>query len=115
MGWLGLTTEDDGLAEGKIVVRMNPDLWMNLQNAENPEGFLAERALEELRMNYGYDESEIGFVDEDPVFHESVVEEYRRAQSMWKGKGKIPRTIKITFGRPANRKANGKSMPPEAN
>lgn len=112
MGWFS-GSEDDGLAEGRIVLKMNPDLWMSLQNSDSPEATLAERALDELRFTYGYNDAEVQVIDDDPVFHQSAAEEYRKAQRAWHGKGKIVRTVKIRFGQPATRKESGRAIPPE--
>lgn len=101
IGW----GEDEELAEGKVVIKMNPDLWMNLMNSDTPARLVEERALEELKITWGYDDIELQNVDDDSVFHESADKEFTRALRMWKHKGRIPRTLKIQFGQPATRQS----------
>lgn len=103
----GFGRSEEGPKRATVVVRMNYDLWTGMEKSGNPETALRQRAIEELRLKYRYNEHELEVVDSDPTFAASVNSEYVRAADLFKHKRRLPPTLKIHFLAPGTRVREG--------
>jgi hypothetical protein len=89
-------------------MKMNPDLWIGVEKAENPEAALKERILHELDMQ-GYDKFEVEAIGSDPTFNESLRNEYRSAYRQFHGwRHSYPGSIRLHYQKLGTRKKSGK-------
>ena len=89
---------------------MNADLWLGVEKSENPEEALKQRILHELDMR-GYDKFEVDAIGGDPLFHESIREEYRAAYRQFHGwRHSYPGSIKVRYQKLGTRTNRGSAV-----
>jgi hypothetical protein len=94
---------DGDLPTSSVKLEMNYDLWQALQNAPDPVTALRERVLYELQVD-GYGQNEIDVIAADPVFIESVQEQYLRVEKSEKNWDRRPSKLKFEFAAPGTEK-----------
>jgi hypothetical protein len=88
-------------------MKMNTDLWMGIEKAESGEQALHARAVKELEYQ-GYKPDEIEAVSKDPVFIESVGENYRMCNRRFHGwRRSLPSSMKFRYTRLGTRTKHG--------
>ncbi len=94
--------------EASFTLKMNPDLWLACEKSENPQGALKERVLKELDMQ-GFDKFELEAIGSDPLFNQSLADEYRAAYRQFHGwRHSYPGSIKLHYQKLGSRKKSGK-------
>lgn len=95
--------------EATFTLKVNPDLWIGVEKAENPEAALKERVLHELDMQ-GYDKFEVQAIGSDPLFNQTLAEEYRAAYRQFHGwRHSYPGSIKLHYQKLGTRTKSGKT------
>lgn len=96
--------------ESSFTLKMNSDLWLGIEKSENPEAALKDRVLRELDMQ-GYDKFELETIGNDPLFNESLREEYRAAYRRFHGwHHSYPGSIKLRYQKLGTRGKGGKPV-----
>ena len=65
-------------------LKLNTDLWLAVEKAENPEATLQARVLQEFKLQ-GFRPAEISAIERDPIFRESVTKTYQKTARRFRG------------------------------
>lgn len=83
-----------------IDVPIGWESWKAIQDSGDPIGAVKARAIDRLRTDERYEDGELEWVEQDPMFQRSAHDGYYEAKSLADNKNRLPRYIRVTFHPP---------------